>query len=841
MVPWLRRLLGKAKVRPLPLDVAMEEDADGTCSVQIYKSVGDDKVLVSNPAVLDYGYTEEGQDEGQRVIYRLDPADAQMLAALRSMNPHQGEDGTLTFEVLPPQLRHLRQRPNVRQGPNLRSVAIQDSPEKPKMQVAFDEDQGVDVKFGYQDADTGAVRPVDRVVFANDGRYARVGKRFILLPEDIADRQRSLLEIGHFSVDFDRLPRFFLRDLVLYQRHFDAVLVGDAAQVEVVEASDPAARPVIELDASVPGWLEFDVEYDVQGYAARYAQLRRAAETDDFYRLGPKVWIELDQEHFDEVDQALASLGAEPNPDGETYRLPSHQFADLEAFINAIGGRRVASDAYDAFLSQLTGFEADEAFHLPAAMEAQLIHADIVLRPYQRAGVHWLSWLSGHQLHGLLADDMGLGKTIQAIATMALAYDRVADAGHSLVLAPRSVLLHWQREINRCIPGMRVCRYHGPRRDSVMLQAQQPTIFLTTYSTAANDIEHLVRVPFFYLLLDEATYIKNPGAQRTQAAKRINAAHRLALSGTPVENRPAELWSIFDFLMPGHLGRHGTFVREFEDAILAGRQQAVERLGERIRPFMMRRTKEKVAKDLPDKIQIRESCELTEEQRQLYGGLQDDVKRARADLESGADVNMMTILPVLTKLKQICDHPAIVTGEDDPLRRRSEKFDMILDKVSAIIGDGEQVVIFSHYLGMLDLLERWLRRRTIGYIRIDGSTRRRQALVDNFNGDGIPVALCSLKAAGMGINLQSANHVIHADRWWNPAIEDQATDRVHRIGQEKTVYVHTVIVEGTLEERIDALLEKKRGIADTIIAASTQGMGTWTREELLEILQPLEG
>ncbi len=844
MFPWLRRLLGITEVRPLPIEFEIEENADpnvpGACSVRIFKTLTDGRHLVSDPASLDYGYTEDVEEDGKRVVYRLDPEDAQTLAALRSLNPRR-EGSLLIFEMMPPQLRHLRQRPNVQEGPNLRSVKIEDHPETPKMQVTFEEGEGVEVQFGYQDEDTEAVEPVDRVVNANDGPYARVGKRFIPLPDDFEDRHRSLLEIGRFSVDLDRVPRFFLRDLVYYQERFDAVLVGDAALVEVIDGADPAARPVIELDASVPGWLEFEVTYQAGGRVIPYAQLREAGESQGFYRVGKHTWLQIDHEHMQRVNEALLAMGAQPEEGRARYRLPSHQFADLEAFITAIGGRRVASDAYRAFLEQLTGFEARETFHLPDAMEAQLDQAGIALRPYQRSGIHWLDWLGQHQLHGLLADDMGLGKTIQSIATLGLAYERDPDAPHSLVLAPRSVLLHWQREIQRCLPDMQVCRYHGPHRHPRMLQTERPTIFLTTYSTAANDIAHLVQVPFFYLLLDEATYIKNPSAKRTQAAKRINAAHRMALSGTPVENRPAELWSLFDFLMPGHLGRHATFVQEFEDAILAGHQQVARRLGDRIRPFMMRRTKEEVAKDLPDKIPMREFCELTEEQRRLYGGLQDQVKQVRDELIRRGDVNYtMSILPILQKLKQICDHPAIVNGEKDPLTHRSEKFDRVLDKIATVVEGHDQVVVFSQYLGMLDLIERWLRQREIAFIRIDGSTRHRQALVDRFDEGTIPVALCSLRAAGMGLNLQSANHVIHTDRWWNPAIEDQATDRVHRIGQEKTVYVYYFIIEGTLEERIDALLEKKREIADDIIAASTDRMGGWTREELLEILQPLE-
>ncbi|MCA9970565.1 MAG: DEAD/DEAH box helicase, partial [Anaerolineales bacterium] len=407
-----------------------------------------------------------------------------------------------------------------------------------------------------------------------------------------------------------------------------------------------------------------------------------------------------------------------------------------------------------------------------------------------------------------------------------------------------SVIHHWERELNRFYPRIRVYPYHGPGRRRQLLQALEPIVFVTTYATATNDVAELSKVPFLYLVLDEATSIKNPDTKRTQAVKALNAAHRLALSGTPVENRPAELWSIFDFLMRGHLGKYGTFVRLFEERIGAGDRAASEKLGRRIRPFLLRRTKDEVARDLPDKIEMDEWCGLSPEQEQLYGALQETVKQLRTALQRGEQVSYTTnILPVLTKLKQICDHPALVSGEKvkEPGHGRSEKFDWIVAKIDEIHASGEQVVVFSHFLGMLDLLETVLRRKGMSYIRIDGSTTRRQAVIDRFNAGQAGVAICSVQAAGYGINMTAANHVIHADRWWNPAVEDQATDRVHRIGQDKTVYVYRIMVEGTLEERIDRLLMRKRGMADQIVRAAVGDSDRgWTRDELLELLRPLD-
>jgi len=352
----------------------------------------------------------------------------------------------------------------------------------------------------------------------------------------------------------------------------------------------------------------------------------------------------------------------------------------------------------------------------------------------------------------------------------------------------------------------------------------------------------LSSVPFFFVVLDEGTKIKNPETLRAKAVKELNVAHRFVLSGTPIENRPAELWSIFDFLMKGHLGTYGGFISKFEKPVIEGDKIVAEWLSKRIRPFILRRLKEDVAKDLPEKIEMSEWCGLTEEQRSIYGQLQEMyVSPVRAALSRGEYVSLTSsILPILTKLKQVCDHPALITGKKEPLLGRSEKFDLIIEKFQEIWEAKESTVLFTHFLGTLDLFEAYLRSHGTTYIRIDGSTRERQVLIDRFNEGKASVALCSVLAAGHGINLIAANHVIHVDRWWNPAVEDQATDRVHRIGQTKTVYVHKVLTEGTLEEKIDALIERKRSISDRVIGAAIKEEMRWTREELIEILEPLK-
>jgi len=471
-----------------------------------------------------------------------------------------------------------------------------------------------------------------------------------------------------------------------------------------------------------------------------------------------------------------------------------------------------------------------------------LRNAGFVLRPYQRAGIHWLNWLLGNHLHGILADDMGLGKTVQAICVANAAYEKQNIDRPSLIVCPKSVVPFWVREVRRCAPRIKIFSYGGPDRDQTIWQRAGRYWFVTTYETLARDITEIEETPFYFVILDEATKIKNPDTKRTRAVKALNAAHRLALTGTPVENRLSEMWSIFDFLMKGFLGTQTYFASRYEEPITSGNEEVAKELAKRIRPFLLRRVKEDVARDLPEKIELEDWCDLTEEQRALYGQIQAmKAEPLRHDIESGKRVNyQFNILPILTKLKQVCDHPALITNVDTPLFGRSEKFDVTVDKIREILELHENIVVFSHFLKTLDLFEMAFAGEGITYIRIDGSTMDRQSLIDRFNAGYADVALCSIQACGYGITLTAANHVIHFDRWWNPAIEDQATDRVHRIGQSKTVYVHRTLVSGTLEEKIAMLLDRKRDLADRIVGAAIGQPMHWTREELLELLKPLE-
>jgi len=662
--------------------------------------------------------------------------------------------------------------------------------------------------------------------------YVRVGTHFFPAPVEENPAVQELVEREHIHVEPDHIPEFFNKTIPTIKANFKTIFDDAAAKIQVINTP---FTPKIAVDTKEDR-LDVKLQYETGGCQFN----RKVAEVPSEYAHPDETtWVKVDRSKIGQVEKELRKLVVSDTAEG--FQTEITRFPQIEEFTVKVGGVKQPSAAYQNFLNTITDFHYNENFVLPESIEETLRDGEVSLRGYQRAGIHWLRWLIAHHLQGILADDMGLGKTIQMILAIQLTYLQTRNQNHTLIVCPRSVVTHWHREINRVFPEALVREYRGTDKTPEVSVTNQPYIFVTTYDFVMDNIEALKEVPFLFVILDEGTNIKNPETRRAIAAKQLHATHRFVLTGTPIENRPAELWSIFDFLMHGHLGTYGGFSTNIEAPIMKGDEATTNFLSKRIRPFILRRMKEQVAKELPEKIYMNEWCDLTDEQRHLYGMIQEErVSPLRLALQGGKRVNYpASILPVLTKLKQLCDHPALVTRKKEPLLGRSEKFDFVADKLVQITSNGENVVLFSHFLGMLDLFEQFLKEKEMKYVRIDGSTQNRQQLIDKFNEETGAVALFSIMAVGHGINLTGANHVIHVDRWWNPALEDQATDRVHRIGQFKTVHVYKILTEGTLEERIDFILERKRLVTKSVIGAATTGEPSWTREELLQILAPL--
>ncbi len=465
------------------------------------------------------------------------------------------------------------------------------------------------------------------------------------------------------------------------------------------------------------------------------------------------------------------------------------------------------------------------------------------LRPYQRRGYAWLSFLRDLGLGGCLADDMGLGKTVQTL-TMIQRDVEGREGRPALLVCPTSVINNWKREAARFTPNMPVMIHHGSSRtksDTFAKDAASHALVVTSYGTLRRDVDTIRGVEWSGIVADEAQNIKNPYAKQAQVIRSITADYKFALTGTPVENGVADLWSIMEFLNAGFLGGLEQFQKNFIRPIKAGQgEEAINRLRRATGPFILRRLKtdKSVISDLPDKIEIKEYCALTKEQTTLYASVLQDVENAI--LESEGMGRKGAILGALIKLKQVCNHPAHFLRDNSAIPKRSGKLDRLIQMLEEVIETGDKALIFTQFVEMGNIIKQHI-QETFGreVLFLHGGTPRRQRdiMVERFSGDdAIQVFVVSLKAGGTGLNLTAANHVFHFDRWWNPAVEDQATDRAFRIGQTKNVQVRKMMCIGTLEEKIDKMIEQKKQIAGSVVGTGEGWIANMSNEELREVL-----
>lgn len=464
------------------------------------------------------------------------------------------------------------------------------------------------------------------------------------------------------------------------------------------------------------------------------------------------------------------------------------------------------------------------------------------LRPYQERGFQWLATMRDLGFGACLADDMGLGKTVQVITCM---LDQPADAPR-LIICPTSLLGNWQRELERFSPEMKIYIHHGsrrPRAQEFIHEARSHNIVLTTYHLAGRDGEDLRQVEWSSIVLDEAQYIKNYRTKQAQSVMKLNAPHRIAMTGTPVENRLSELWSIFQFLNPGYLGTASSFRQTYNAATGPEAEGKLTTLRKLVAPFMLRRLKSDpdIRRDLPDKIELKSYCYMTVEQAGMYQNVVSDMLGRMSNSEGITRKGI--VLSSLTKLKQICDHPYLIGGSgktDTGKQERSGKMARLIELLDMIRDSGEAALVFTQYVEMGELLTSRLGRhygQEPFFLHGGVSKASRDEMIRLFQqGEGPPIFVLSLKAGGVGLNLTRANHVVHYDRWWNPAVENQATDRVFRIGQQRNVQVHKLICQGTLEERIDELIESKKTLAEQVVGAGEQWLTEMSDEELKQLV-----
>jgi SNF2-related domain/SNF2 Helicase protein/Helicase conserved C-terminal domain len=597
-----------------------------------------------------------------------------------------------------------------------------------------------------------------------------------------------------------------------------AELLGEGLEVRATVATPTpagAAGPVFRLEAL----LDFDWQVTVGGEALTAEEVAALAEAKrPLVRLRGR-WVRVNRE-------LLARL----------RRRRGRRIPAAEALTAALTGSLVLDGERVEF--HAAGALADLVERLAGAGQAAVAPPgglEAILRPYQRRGLSWLAQMCELGLGGCLADDMGLGKTVQVIALHL--HRRPLAAGPTLVVCPTSLLGNWERELARFAPEVPVRRYHGGGRHLERLADDE--VVLVTYGVVRRDRAVLAEVGWGLVVADEAQYAKNPLSRIARELRAIPAPARVALTGTPVENRLTELWSILDWTTPGLLGPLDRFRRSVAVPIERYRDpEATERLARLVRPFLLRRRKSdpRIAPELPAKTETDRVVPLTAEQATLYEAV---VRETLAKIAAAEGIERRgLVLGLLTALKQICNHPAQYLHQVAPLAGRSGKLAALDELLDIILDEGEAALVFSQYVEMCRLIRAHLADRGLPTLFLHGRVpaRRREELVARFQDGGAPVFLLSLKAGGVGLNLTRATHVVHYDRWWNPAVEDQATDRAYRIGQDRPVQVHRLVTEGTLEDRIAALLASKRGLAEAVVGAGEAWITELSNAELAELV-----
>jgi SNF2 family DNA or RNA helicase len=461
------------------------------------------------------------------------------------------------------------------------------------------------------------------------------------------------------------------------------------------------------------------------------------------------------------------------------------------------------------------------------------------LREYQRSGYAWLWQLHENRMTGILADDMGLGKTVQALAVLTKAKEIEGDAP-TLIVCPTSVISVWKQEVAKWARSLSILIWHGADRAENRRLLKRTDLVVTSYAILRRDVEDLAKIRFRYVILDEAQYIKNWTTSTARSAKLLKADHRLALTGTPVENHLLDLWAAFDFLAPGFLGKLSHFQKSYVKPIEDGDAKVLEALRVRVRPFVMRRKKEDVAKELPAKTEQTLYCHFGRSQLGLYNRI---LKLAKEEItgrieEVGIDKSQMTILAALTRLRQICCDPSLLGLPEGTPVPPSAKLEAFRELIADCLGSGRKVLVFSQFVEMQKIIKGVLEELEIEYLWLHGGTKNREEIVQRFQQPtGPPVFLISLKAGGSGLTLTEADTVIHYDPWWNPAVEDQATDRAHRIGQDKPVLVYRLVVEETVEQKMVELGKRKREVAESALGRDAHGAKRLTAEDVELLLQ----
>ncbi|MCF6096355.1 DEAD/DEAH box helicase [Thermovorax subterraneus] len=592
----------------------------------------------------------------------------------------------------------------------------------------------------------------------------------------------------------------------------------------------PKIRPSVR---SLAGNL-LEIRMDMEGIDEKTAEeiLRAIKEKKKYFRLKDGSFLSLEGDEVKGVEKLLEDVPKEDIKQN-SVNLSKYRFLGLVGKLKSEDSLPIEGLAeFEKVLDRIVN-SRNQRIEPPKSLAG-------VLREYQVTGFKWMKVLAQSGLGGILADDMGLGKTLQAIAFLLSAKEEGVTPRTSLVVAPSTLIYNWENEISKFAPELRVMVVAGTalERKKKIKRLGEYDVVITSYSLLRNDADLYAKHEFHALVLDEAQHIKNFESLNAKSAKRINSRVRFALTGTPMENSPAELWSIFDFIMPGYLFSYKKFNEIYQKPIMEGDKKAIEELKKLISPFVLRRTKKDVLKELPEKIETTLKVDMTPQQKKLYlsylmkikGEIEERIER------EGFEKTRMHIFSGLLRLRQICCHPGLFI---ENYRGKSGKIELLEELLSELVESGHRVLVFSQFTSMLSIIRESLDRLKIDYAYLDGSTgvSERKRIVDDFNSGKGKVFLLSLKAGGVGLNLTSADTVIHFDPWWNPAVEEQAADRAYRMGQENNVQVFRLITRGTIEEKIDELQKRKRDLISSIVSEGEVFINALSKEEIMELFR----
>jgi SNF2 family DNA or RNA helicase len=624
---------------------------------------------------------------------------------------------------------------------------------------------------------------------------------------------------------------FFARDYPKLEREWTVTLEErlERSTHQNLERIEPQFR----INSSGVQWFDLGVVFASSGgetfAPAEIQRLLLSGQSHTRLKSG-KIAV-IDTGAVEELQDVLRDCA--PQQHAEGYRISNTQAAFLESTLKQHGDWRVQAPA--AWRERATKQSGETQLDCPP-----LGDLDPVLRPYQKQGVAWMRFLRENGFAGILADEMGLGKTLQTLAFLRFVRQQGSASKPMLIVCPTSLVFNWVAEVRKFTPSLSVLALQGPDRHSLFVQIPSHDLIVTSYALIRRDAERYRELEFDTVVLDEAQHIKNRQTQNAQAVKLVRSQHRLVLTGTPLENSVLDLWSIFDFLMPGYLGTAQDFRERYELPISKEKDlKAQARLSRRLRPFLLRRLKQEVAADLPAKLEQVSYCELTPDQRAVY---QQVIEASRKEVleavgAKGVAKSRMVVLTALLRLRQVCCDLRLLKLEGvDPVSA-SGKLDLFEELLEEVVDGGHRVLVFSQFVGMLSILKERLTTSGIEFCYLDGSTTNRGEVVERFQKqDGIQVFLISLKAGGVGLNLTGADTVVHFDPWWNPAVEDQATDRAHRIGQTRVVTSYKLIARDTVEEKILTLQNRKREIIKATIGGEEEFAASLSWDEIQELL-----